>query len=48
MGLGVFAAACALLAVHGAPVLTLAVATAAWIVTSTLLWWLFHGGGGRE
>jgi uncharacterized membrane protein (GlpM family) len=45
MGLGVFATACALLAVHGPPILTLGVATAAWLVTSTLLWWVVHGGG---
>ena len=45
MGLGVFAVACALLAVHGPPILTLVVATAAWLATSTLLWWVVHGGG---
>jgi hypothetical protein len=48
VALGVFAAACALLAVHAPPVLTLAVATAAWLATSTLLWWVVHGGSGRE
>jgi uncharacterized membrane protein (GlpM family) len=47
IALGVFAIACALLAPRGSLVLMLAVATAAWIATSTMLWWLFHGSRGR-
>jgi len=48
IALAIFAIACALLAPRGSPVLTLAVATAAWITTSTLLWWVFHGSRRNE
>ena len=44
VALGVFAITSSLLAVHASPMLTLTVATTAWIAVSVLLWWAFFGG----
>jgi len=41
VALGVFAITTSLLAVHVSPVLTLTVATIAWIAVSVVLWWVF-------
>ena len=45
VALGVFAVTSSVLALHASPVLTLAVATTAWIAVAVLLWWAFFGGG---
>jgi hypothetical protein len=44
VALGVFAITSSLLAVHASPMLTLTVATTAWIAVSVLLWRAFFGG----
>jgi Protein of unknown function (DUF3147) len=44
VALGAFAITSSLLALHASPVLTLTVATTAWIAVSVLLWWAFFGG----
>jgi len=45
VALGVFAITSSLLAVHASPVVSLTVATTAWIAVSVVLWWAFFGGG---
>ena len=45
VALGVFAITSSLLALHASPVVTLTVATTAWIAVSVVLWWAFFGGG---
>ena len=45
VALGVFAITTSLLAVHASPVVSLTVATTAWIAVSVVLWWAFFGGG---
>jgi len=41
VALGVFAITTSLLAVHASPVVTLTVATIAWLAVSVVLWWVF-------